>query len=133
MPAIERRIGLLFLAFCALLVLAGLRALQLGGLKGGSLREKADTQQVSQVPVPARRGTITDRKGVELAVSEPADDIAVTPYLIKDPAGAARSAVAAERDAVPQWGRPIGLPPRGVQPRVLIGTVGLRPPFAGRA
>jgi cell division protein FtsI (penicillin-binding protein 3) len=89
-PAIERRIGLLFLAFCALLVLAGLRALQLGGLKSGSLREKADTQQVSQVPVPARRGTITDRKGVELAVSEPADDIAVTPYLIKDPAGAAR-------------------------------------------
>ena len=90
MPAIERRIGLLFLAFCALLVLAGLRALQLGGLKGGSLREKADTQQVSQVPVPARRGTISDRKGVELAVSEPADDIAVTPYLVKDPAGAAR-------------------------------------------
>ena len=90
MPAIERRIGLLFLAFCALLVLAGLRALQLGGLKSGSLREKADTQQVSQVPVPARRGTITDREGVELAVSEPADDIAVTPYLIKDPAGAAR-------------------------------------------
>jgi cell division protein FtsI (penicillin-binding protein 3) len=89
-PAIERRIGLLFLAICALLVLAGLRALQLGGLKSGSLREKADTQQVSQVPVPARRGTITDRKGVELAVSEPADDIAVTPYLIKDPAGAAR-------------------------------------------
>jgi cell division protein FtsI (penicillin-binding protein 3) len=89
-PAIERRIGLLFLAFCALLVLAGLRALQLGGLKSGSLREKADTQQVSQVPVPARRGTITDRKGVELAVSEPADDVAVTPYLIKDPAGAAR-------------------------------------------
>jgi cell division protein FtsI/penicillin-binding protein 2 len=89
-PVIERRIGLLFLAFCALLVLAGLRALQLGGLKGRSLREKADTQQISQVPVPARRGTITDRKGVELAVSEPADDVAVTPYLIKDPAGAAR-------------------------------------------
>jgi cell division protein FtsI (penicillin-binding protein 3) len=87
---IERRIGLLFLAFCALLVLAGVRALQLGGLKGGSLRQKADTQQVSQVPVVARRGTITDRKGVELAVSEPADDIAVTPYLIKDPASAAR-------------------------------------------
>ena len=64
MPVIERRIGLLFLAFCALLVLAGLRALQLGGLKGRSLREKADTQQISQVPVPARRGTITDRRGV---------------------------------------------------------------------
>jgi cell division protein FtsI (penicillin-binding protein 3) len=87
---IERRIGLLFLAFCALLVFAGARAVQLGGLKGGSLRQKADSQQVSKVPVPARRGTITDRKGMELAVSEPADDIAVTPYLIKDPAKAAR-------------------------------------------
>jgi cell division protein FtsI (penicillin-binding protein 3) len=89
-PVIERRIGLLFLAFCALLVFAGARAVQLGGLKGGSLRQKADSQQVSKVPVPARRGTIADRKGMELAVSEPADDIAVTPYLIKDPAKAAR-------------------------------------------
>ncbi|MFL5858557.1 MAG: peptidoglycan D,D-transpeptidase FtsI family protein [Solirubrobacteraceae bacterium] len=89
MPLIERRIGLLFAGFCVLLVLAGARALQLGGVKGGSLRQKADSQQVSDVPVPARRGTISDRKGMELAVSEPADDIAVTPYLIKDPAGAA--------------------------------------------
>jgi len=89
-PNIERRIGLLFLAFCVLLLFAGARALQLGGIKGSSLRQKADSQQVSEVPVPARRGTITDRKGMELAVSEPADDIAVTPYLIKDPAKAAR-------------------------------------------
>jgi cell division protein FtsI (penicillin-binding protein 3) len=89
-PTIERRIGLLFLAFCVLLAIAAFRVVQLGGLKGSSLRQKADTQQVSEVVVPARRGTITDHKGVELAVSEPADDIAVTPYLIKDPAGAAR-------------------------------------------
>jgi cell division protein FtsI (penicillin-binding protein 3) len=87
---IERRIGLLFIGFCVLLAFAGARALQLGGLKGGSLRQKADSQQVSNVPVPARRGTITDRKGMELAVSEPADDVAATPYLIKDPAAAAR-------------------------------------------
>src|SRR3954453_5932751 len=89
-PNIERRIGLLFLAFCVLLLFAGARALQLGGIKGSSLRQKADSQQVSEVPAPARRGTIPDRKGMELAVSEPADDIAVTPYLIKDPAKAAR-------------------------------------------
>jgi cell division protein FtsI (penicillin-binding protein 3) len=89
-PVIERRIGLLFVGFCILLLIAAARALQLGGLKSGSLRQKADTQQVAEVPVPARRGTITDRKGVELAVSEPADDIAATPYLIKDPAKAAQ-------------------------------------------
>jgi cell division protein FtsI/penicillin-binding protein 2 len=87
---IDRRIGLLFAGFCLLLALGAARAIQLGGLQGGSLRRAADVQQVAQVPVPAQRGTIVDRHGVQLAVSEPADDIAVTPYLIKDPTGAAR-------------------------------------------
>jgi cell division protein FtsI (penicillin-binding protein 3) len=87
---IERRIGLLLVVFCALLAVAAGRAVQLGGVNASSLRHKADTQQVSDVVVPARRGTITDAKGVELAVSEPADDVAVTPYLVKDPAGVAR-------------------------------------------
>ncbi len=40
--------------------------------------------------MPARRGAIVDRNGVELAVSEPAEDIAATPYLIKKPLLAAR-------------------------------------------
>ena len=35
--------------------------------------------------MPAPRGTITDRNGVELAVSEPAADIAADPMLVKDP------------------------------------------------
>ena len=34
--------------------------------------------------IPARRGSITDVNGTDLAVSEPAVDIAATPYLIKD-------------------------------------------------
>ena len=40
--------------------------------------------------VPAGRGAIVDRNGIELAVSEPADDVAVTPYLIKKPIAVAR-------------------------------------------
>ncbi|MBV8463826.1 MAG: penicillin-binding protein 2, partial [Acidimicrobiales bacterium] len=39
---------------------------------------------------PAQRGTISDRNGIDLAVSEPAQDISATPYLIKDPLGAAQ-------------------------------------------
>ena len=39
--------------------------------------------------VPARRGAIIDRHGVALAVSEPADDVSATPYLVKDPVRAA--------------------------------------------
>lgn len=81
----DRRIGLLFAVFFVLLGLAGLRSAFLGTVKASGLKEAAATQQVQTVTVPARRGGIVDRQGVQLAVSEPADDIAATPYLVKDP------------------------------------------------
>src|SRR5512132_3272599 len=58
----------------------------LGTVKGSSLASAAASQQVTSTELPARRGTIVDRKGVELAVSEPADDVSATPYLVRDPA-----------------------------------------------
>jgi cell division protein FtsI (penicillin-binding protein 3) len=82
---IERRIGLLFAVFLALLVLGAGRAAWLGVVKHGSLKRAAATQQEADIIVPARRGTVTDRSGVELAVSQPAVDIAATPYLIDNP------------------------------------------------
>jgi cell division protein FtsI (penicillin-binding protein 3) len=84
MVLVERRIGLLFAFFLSLIVLAGMRSLQLGTLKGSSLRAAATEQQVKTIDVPAHRGTITDRKGVELAVSEAASNISATPYLVRD-------------------------------------------------
>jgi cell division protein FtsI (penicillin-binding protein 3) len=89
MLLVERRIGLLFAFFLALICLAGLRSLQLGTLKGNMLAKAATSQQVAEPVVPARRGTITDRHGVELAASQAADDISATPYLVKDPQKAA--------------------------------------------
>jgi cell division protein FtsI/penicillin-binding protein 2 len=88
---IERRIGLLFAFFLVLLALAGARALQLGTLKSDRLTLAASSQQVTRTTVPARRGTIVDRKGVELAVSQAADDVSATPYLVKDPVKAAQA------------------------------------------
>jgi cell division protein FtsI/penicillin-binding protein 2 len=67
-----------------------MRATWLGAVKGSSLQAVASTQQVEELEVPARRGAIIDRNGIELAVSEPADDIAVTPYLVKQPLKVAR-------------------------------------------
>src|SRR3954454_3745463 len=90
MVLVERRIGLLFAFFLCLLLLAGMRSLQLGTLKGGMLTRAAASQQVQTFDVPAHRGTITDRKGVELAVSEAADDVSATPYLVKDKVAAAQ-------------------------------------------
>jgi cell division protein FtsI (penicillin-binding protein 3) len=81
----QRRIGLLFAVFLALLVIAVLRASWVGLVKADSLRTAAVTQQVAEVTLPAQRGAITDRTGTELAVSEPASDISATPYLVKDP------------------------------------------------
>ena len=86
---VDRRIGLLFASFLTLLALAGLRSVQIGVLKGDKLSSAAATQQVRSTVVPARRGSIVDRNGVVLAVSEPADDISATPYLVKDPVRAA--------------------------------------------
>jgi cell division protein FtsI (penicillin-binding protein 3) len=90
---IERRIGLLFAVFSVLLVLGATRAAWLGVVKAGTLKRAAATQQTVDVTVPARRGSITDANGTELAVSKPAMTIAVTPYLVKDaPAVAAKLA-----------------------------------------
>jgi cell division protein FtsI (penicillin-binding protein 3) len=87
---VQRRIGGLFGLFFILLVLAGGRTLYLAALKGGSLRKAAATQQLTAEAVPAQRGAITDRNGIDLAVSEPAQDISATPYLVKDPLAAAQ-------------------------------------------
>ena len=89
MALVERRIGLLFAAFLVLLVVAAGRALWLGGVRSGSLANAATSQQVSSAKLPAERGSIVDRKGNPLAVSEPASDISATPYLVKDPIKAA--------------------------------------------
>jgi cell division protein FtsI (penicillin-binding protein 3) len=82
---VERRIGLLFALFLALLGAAVLRATWLGTVEAGSLKSKAASQQRREVVVPARRGAITDRNGVELAVSEEAATVSANPRLIRNP------------------------------------------------
>ena len=86
MRLVERRIGLLFALFLLLLSAATLRATWLGTVKAGALKKRALTQQVEHIDVPARRGTISDRHGVELAVSEDAVTVFANPFLIKKPA-----------------------------------------------
>jgi cell division protein FtsI/penicillin-binding protein 2 len=86
---IERRIGFLFAVFLSLLVLGAGKAAWLGVVKAGTLKQAAAVQQESEVVVPARRGTIFDREGTELAVSQPAVTIAATPYLVEDAPGVA--------------------------------------------
>jgi cell division protein FtsI/penicillin-binding protein 2 len=89
--AVQRRTGALLGVLVALLAIAAVRTLYLGVVRGGALARAARSQQLSDETVPAPRGTITDRNGIELAVSEPAYDISATPYLVKDPLSTARA------------------------------------------
>ena len=90
MAVVQRRIGVIFGLFFLLLVLAAGRTFYLGTLHSGTLRRAARNQQLTSETVPAQRGTITDRNGIDLAVSEPAEDISATPYLVKNPLEAAQ-------------------------------------------
>jgi cell division protein FtsI (penicillin-binding protein 3) len=87
---VDRRIGLLFTAFLAALLLAGARATWLATVRADDLRQRAVAQQVSDLEVAASRGTVTDRHGVDLAVSEDASSVFANPFLIKRPDAVAR-------------------------------------------
>ncbi|MBC7082414.1 MAG: stage V sporulation protein D [Firmicutes bacterium] len=58
-------------------------------VQGDRFRKLALDQRLYPVPVDARRGTIRDRNGRELAVSVSADSIYAVPVEVKDPAGTA--------------------------------------------
>ncbi|HSZ05021.1 MAG TPA: penicillin-binding protein 2 [Solirubrobacteraceae bacterium] len=85
MAVVQRRVGVIFGLFFVLLVIAAGRTVYLGVLRGPALRKAASSEQLSYEAVIAPRGTITDRNGVDLAVSEPAQDISADPYLIEKP------------------------------------------------
>ncbi len=85
MNLIDRRLGLLFAAFVTLLALVMVRAAWVQGVSGGSLSAQAQSQQIENIEVPGSRGTIYDRNGNELAVSEDAATVIATPYQVEDP------------------------------------------------
>lgn len=85
MAAVQQRIGVIFAVFFLALLVAAARTLYLGTVRAPALRKAAQTQQLSTETLPAQRGTITDRNGVDLAVSEPAQEISADPYLISEP------------------------------------------------
>ena len=86
MQRLNRRIGLLFGLFLVLLVCAIGRATWLTTVKASDLKSRALSQQVEDIDVPATRGSILDRHGLELAVSEDAVTVFANPFLIKNPA-----------------------------------------------
>ncbi len=85
MRTIERRIGLLFAGFLLCFLVVGARAFWLQGVQGAKLASEATYQQTDVVTVPGLRGSVLDRFGNPLAVSEDAKTIYATPYQVKQP------------------------------------------------
>jgi cell division protein FtsI (penicillin-binding protein 3) len=86
---VNRRIRMflaaLTIAFGGLL----LRATWLQGVRAESLARLGQTQQRETVTIPAGRGTIYDRTGVELGLGEPATTVFANPKQIVNPRAAA--------------------------------------------
>lgn len=81
----DRRIRVTLFCFLVVFIVVAGRAAFLQTVKADELSQLANQQHVQQFDLPARRGTIFDRSGNELAVGEQTKTIYATPYLIEDP------------------------------------------------
>jgi cell division protein FtsI (penicillin-binding protein 3) len=89
---VNRRIrlllALLVLAFAGML----LRAVWLQGVRAASLARMATVQHRQTVELPAARGTIYDRTGVQLAIGEQATTVYANPQEVRSPRAVAAAA-----------------------------------------
>ena len=90
-----------------------LRAAWLQGIRAQSLSRLGQTQQREDVTLPASRGTIFDRTGVQLALGETATTVYADPLQIRDPR---RIALAA--------GRALGIDPAALLPKLADSSRG---------
>jgi cell division protein FtsI (penicillin-binding protein 3) len=81
----NRRLRLLVAVFAVVFLAAFIRVAWLQAVKAQALDRIADNQHREELDVKARRGTIFDRLGVQLAFGEPAVTVYANPKQITDP------------------------------------------------
>jgi cell division protein FtsI (penicillin-binding protein 3) len=109
----NRRIRLLVAVFALVFVAAFARLAWLQAVKAQTLDRLATSQHREEIAVPARRGTIFDRLGVQLALGERAVTVYANPKRVVDPRRAALEA-----------GRVLGLDPGTLYPLLADRTRG---------
>jgi cell division protein FtsI (penicillin-binding protein 3) len=90
----NRRIRLLLALFALVFGVAFVRAAWLQGVRASSFERLASRQHSQVVTIPAARGTIYDRGGVQLAIGEQATTVYADPRLVRN---ARREALAVAR------------------------------------
>ena len=81
----NRRIRLLLAVFVLAFGITLVRAMWLQGVRAASFERLASRQHSQVVTIPAARGTIYDRGGVQLAIGEQATTVYADPRLVRDP------------------------------------------------
>jgi cell division protein FtsI/penicillin-binding protein 2 len=88
---VNRRIRFLLLLLTAAFACLLLRAAWLQGVRASSLARLGQTQHREQITLPAVRGTIFDRTGVQLALGEQATTVYADPLQIANPRAVANA------------------------------------------
>jgi cell division protein FtsI (penicillin-binding protein 3) len=109
----NRRIRLLLAVFALVFGIAFLRAAWLQGVRASSFGRLAASQHTEEVTLPAARGTIYDRGGVQLAIGQQATTVYADPRQVRDPRAEALVA-----------GRILGLDPNALYPELADRTRG---------
>jgi cell division protein FtsI/penicillin-binding protein 2 len=82
---VNRRLRLLVAVFVLAFGVVLVRAGYLQAVRAGSLDTLAASQHRETISIPARRGTLYDRSGVELAIGERAVTVYANPQQVEDP------------------------------------------------
>jgi len=80
----DKRITVVTVVLLAALAVIIGRLVIIQGLEAAHYTRLAAEQRDTDIKIPARRGTITDREGEILAISEDCSTVYATPYLVKD-------------------------------------------------
>tara|TARA_Y100000310_G_scaffold312334_1_gene359522 strand:+ start:774 stop:2627 length:1854 start_codon:yes stop_codon:yes gene_type:complete len=86
---LKRRIVVVGFIFLVLSGLLGWRLVELQIMEPDRYLERGLAQRIRTVTLPAARGAIVDRNGVDLALSVPRLSVVANPGMVDDPAGAA--------------------------------------------
>jgi cell division protein FtsI (penicillin-binding protein 3) len=104
----NRRLRLLVALFGLVFVVTLARAVWLQAVRAQSLGRLAARQQTQSVEIPAGRGAMFDRTGVQLAIGEQASTVYADPQAIRRPAAVAQAAA-----------RFLGIDPNALYPQLL--------------
>jgi cell division protein FtsI (penicillin-binding protein 3) len=88
----NRRVRLLLAVLALAFAITFLRAFWLQGVRADALAARATSQHREVVTLPAGRGTIVDRTGVQLAIGEDATTVYANPRQIRNPRAVALAA-----------------------------------------